>query len=44
MDLKTHSDGNVTVSVLRMEEKGTDVNLGVHLVADAFEIDLTRQS
>jgi len=36
MDLKTYPDGNVTVSVWRMEEKGTDVNLGVHLVADAF--------
>ncbi len=37
MDLKTHPDGNVTVSIWRMEEKGTDVNLGVHLVADAFQ-------
>lgn len=36
VDLKNHSDGNVTVNVLRIEEKGTDVSLGAHLVADAF--------
>lgn len=36
VDVKNHSDGNVTVSVLRIEEKGTDVSLGAHLVADAF--------
>lgn len=36
VDLKSHSDGNVSASVLRIEEKGTDVSLGAHLVADAF--------
>ena len=36
LDLLRHRDGNVTVPVWRMEEKGTDVNLGVRLVADAF--------
>lgn len=34
--LTLHPDGNVSVPVWRIEEKATDVNLGVHLIADAF--------
>ena len=37
IDLRRHKDGNISVPVWRMEEKGTDVNLGVQLVADAFQ-------
>ena len=36
LNLKSHSDGKVTASVWRIEEKGTDVNLGAYLLADAF--------
>ncbi len=34
--LTLHPDGNVSVPVWRIEEKATDVNLGVHLIADVF--------
>jgi hypothetical protein len=37
IDPRRHKDGNISVPVWRMEEKGTDVNLGVQLVADAFQ-------
>lgn len=33
---KFHPDGNVTVNVWRMEEKGSDVNLASYLLLDAF--------
>jgi hypothetical protein len=31
--------GQTTVEVISIEEKGTDVNLGAHLVADALTHD-----
>lgn len=34
---RRHNDGQTSVPVWRAEEKGTDVNLGVHLLMDAFK-------
>jgi uncharacterized LabA/DUF88 family protein len=36
LNTKVHPDGNVTVKVWRMEEKGSDVNLATYLLLDAF--------
>jgi uncharacterized LabA/DUF88 family protein len=42
LDLKRHADGNCSVSVLRTEEKGSDVNLATYLVVDAFRKDFEK--
>jgi len=42
VDLKGYPDGNVSANVLRTEEKGTDVSLGAHLVADAFREEFDK--
>ena len=36
LNLTLHPDGNVSIPVWRIEEKATDVNLAVHLIADVF--------
>ena len=36
LNLTLHPDGNVSIPDWRIEEKATDVNLAVHLIADVF--------
>ena len=36
LNLTLHPDGNVSIPVWWIEEKATDVNLAVHLIADVF--------
>ena len=36
LPLRRYEDGNISIPVWRTEEKATDVNLGSHLISDAF--------
>ena len=42
LNVKQHPDGKYSVSVLRTEEKGSDVNLATYLLLDAFRKDFGR--
>ncbi len=37
LPLRRYADGNTSIPVWRTEEKATDVNLGSHLISDAFQ-------
>ena len=37
LPLRRYADGNISIPVWRTEEKATDVNLGSHLISDAFK-------
>ena len=37
LPLRRYADGNISIPVWRTEEKATDVNLGTHLISDAFQ-------
>lgn len=40
--IRTHRDGNATIKVWRLEERGSDVNLAAHLLMDAMRGDFDK--
>lgn len=42
LHIRNHDNGNATIKVWRLEEKGSDVNLATHLLMDAMRGDFNK--